>query len=233
LALLVLALCAVYANAARLEITSIERIDKPQEYECSGCVDFMDQAIGQLINIIANVGVLGGCGTVCGYLNTTWEVEICNVICDVVGIMEFANLINSADPDPIWICMEVDLCPVNDQAAATFKSLTVTPPKGPQGTTFTLTMIYQITNITGAGEVVIEVDPKDGSEPLDMGELIVSQPPGLYKVSGQVQTQPTEDDPFNPGMYDVVGAVCEGSCGGIHSHTFTLCRGQTTFAITK
>lgn len=52
-------------------------------------------AIDQLINIIANVGVLGGCGTVCSYLNATWEVEICNVICDIVGIMEFANLINA------------------------------------------------------------------------------------------------------------------------------------------
>lgn len=66
-----------------------------------------------------------------------------------------------------------------------------------------------------------------------MGELIIAQPPGLYKVVGQLQTQPTEDDPFNPGMYKVIGAVCEGSCGGTHSHTFIIAEAATSLRITQ
>jgi len=232
--ILLVAFCAVTNSAALVQHLDVNKqVRAPQEWECSGCVSFMNQALDQLINIIANVGVLGGCSAVCGYLNQNWEIEICNVVCDVVGIMEFANLVNDADPDPLWICIETDMCPYNDYSKGVMKSITVSPTKAPQGTTFTITVVYQITNITGVGEVVVEVDPSDGSFPLDMGELIVAQPPGMYKVVGQLQTQPTEDDPFNPGSYGVVAAVCEGSCGGTHSHTFTICQGQSSFHITQ
>lgn len=80
---------------------------QPQsDWECSTCVSFMDQgtwqlcyyahslAIDNLINIIAQVGIGGGCSAVCGLLPAQWEATICMLACEVVGIEEFANLVN-------------------------------------------------------------------------------------------------------------------------------------------
>jgi len=192
----------------------------------------MNQAIDQLINILANVGIAGGCSAVCGLLPAQWEQGVCMIICEIEGIQEFANLINDVDPDPIWICMELDVCPSNDKAAGIMKSVTVTPNKGPQGTTFTINAVYQITNTTGVGEVVLEVNPPDAF-PFAFGGLIIAQAPGLYQVNANFQATPQQDEPFNPGNYQVVVGVCEGSCGSIHSHSFTICQGQTTFTITN
>jgi hypothetical protein len=39
----------------------------------------------------------------------------------------------SADPDPIWICEELALCTINDNAKANMTALTVSPKSGQQG----------------------------------------------------------------------------------------------------
>jgi len=233
--LAVLCLFLVSLVASRGDLVQLKPSVTPavgtSEWECSTCVSFMDQALDQLINIIANVGIAGGCEAVCSELSQQWEQGVCMIVCEIAGIQEFANLVNDVDPDPLWICLEIDICPSNDHAAGTMQSVVVTPAKGPAGTTFTIDMTYKITNITGVGQVVIEVQPSDAF-PFDFGNLIISQAPGLYKVSASFEATPQQDEPFNPGTYQVVAAVCEGSCGSIHSHSFTICQGQTKFVIT-
>jgi len=195
-------------------------------------VSFMVQSINELLNIIANVGVLGGCSDLCSYLPTQLEAVVCNFVCDIVGIEAFVDLVTDADPDPIWICEMVDICPINDNAAAKIVSLTITPLSGPQGTNFNVSAIYVVTNSIGTGEVDFVVLPPNGF-PFGAGGLVVMQPPGRYEATfGPISTQPSEQEPFGPGGYPVQFAVCEGSCGSTHSHSFTLDVKTTNFTIT-
>jgi hypothetical protein len=64
-----------------------------------------------------------------------------------------------ADPDPIWICEEVDICPINDNAAADFLAISVSPKAGPQGTNFNVTAAFKVTNTIGTGEIDFLVVP--------------------------------------------------------------------------
>uniref|UniRef100_A0A6B2LHD7 Saposin B-type domain-containing protein n=1 Tax=Arcella intermedia TaxID=1963864 RepID=A0A6B2LHD7_9EUKA len=199
---------------------------------CSLCVSFMDQAIGQLLDIIANGGVIGGCSELCSNFSD-FESQICNLVCDAVGIEAFITLVEDADPDPIWICEETEICPINDYAAGTFKGASVTPVKGSQGTTFTISATFTLLNTTGTGEVVIEVVPPDGSDPLDFGGLLISQPAGTYTERASFEADPDDNDPFAPGVYKVGIYVCEGSCGSTHTHSFIIAQGSTSFTITE
>jgi len=193
----------------------------------------MDQAIDQLLNIIANAGVLGGCSDLCSYLPTQLEAVVCNLLCDAVGSETFIDLVQDVDPDPIWLCEEVDVCPINDNASAIFNTVAVSPTSGPQGTNFNVAIAYTVTNWIGTGELDIVVFPPAGL-PLGSGLLLVNQTAGPYRASfGPISTYPSENEPFLPGSYKVQLALCEGSCGSSHSHTKTLAVTSTSFTITK
>jgi hypothetical protein len=192
----------------------------------------MDQAIDQLLNIIANVGVVGGCAGLCSYLPNQILSAGCNMLCDVVGIEEFVKLVDDADPDPIWICEELALCTINDNAKANMTALTVSPKSGQQGDTFNVFVTLQVTNAVGTGEIVFEVNPPQG-DPFGDGGLVLNLAPGLYRYQFQFQAEPSQDQPFVAGGYQVIAAVCEGSCGSTHSHSFTLAERETGFQITS
>merc|ERR1711916_324428 len=115
-------------------------------FECSICISFVSSALQNLIEIIANVGIGGGCGKVCGLLPEKVLAEICDVVCTIIGIEEFAKLIQEADPDPIYICELPDLCPHSTTAKANITSLTISPPEGQQGTEFDISVVYDVTN---------------------------------------------------------------------------------------
>jgi len=199
---------------------------------CPTCVSFMADAVDDLINIIAQEGIGGGCSAVCAFLPIVPLIPVCIVVCEIVGIIAFADLINDIDPDPIWLCMEVDVCPINDNASAEILSVTVTPSSGPQGTTFDITTIYRVNNTIATGEVEFVIVPPDAM-PFGTGALLVEQAPGLYKVDLKFQANPSENEPFNPGTYKAAVAVCEGSCGSIHSHSFVLSEKVSQFVITQ
>jgi hypothetical protein len=56
---------------------------------------------------------------------------------------------------------------------------------------------------------------------------------GIYGVRGTIDTSMTSmNEPFNPGAFKVIGWLCEGSCGGKHSHEYTLSIRQNDFIIT-
>jgi hypothetical protein len=111
-------------------------------------------------------------------------------------------------------------------------ALTVSPASGRQGTTFWAYMTYVVNSTIGTGEVDVLVIPPDAM-PLGAGTLVVEQTPGTYQIKfGPISTQPSENEPFNPGTYAVQATVCEGSCGSTHSHSKTLSVRKTTFRIT-
>merc|ERR1711991_875779 len=101
---------------------------------CATCVNFVEQALHELIEIIINGGVLGGCGDLCSKLSNHLEATICDLVCD-----------------------EVAACATNDNAAANITSLTVSPPSGQQGTQFVIDAIFKVTNEIATGEIVFQV----------------------------------------------------------------------------
>eukprot|EP01130_Rhizamoeba_saxonica_P000596 TRINITY_DN10559_c0_g1_i1.p1 TRINITY_DN10559_c0_g1~~TRINITY_DN10559_c0_g1_i1.p1 ORF type:complete len:238 (+),score=57.60 TRINITY_DN10559_c0_g1_i1:35-748(+) len=225
---LFLIFCQNAAFAAEIEYFKIDNVGSAAE--CETCVSFIGQAINQLLNIILNVGVLGSCGSLCGMLPNQLEQVVCNLACDYVGIEAFVDLINYEDPDPIYICEEVTMCPIKDNAAGKINSVTITPAVGHQGDTFTIVVDFTITNATGTGELAVDVFPPEGF-PFGDGELMVQTPPGRYGAKLQFEAKPNQEEPFMPGTYTVEAALCEGSCGSIHPHSYLMAKGKGTFKI--
>lgn len=147
---------------------------------------------------------------------------------------QFTNIINELNPDPIAVCMALDVCPSTKYAKGAITALTVSPTSGPQGTTFTINMGYRITNTTGTGQIVVQVNPPgQNSNPFGAANTIQKQGPGLYSVSMQFQATPNQDNSFDPGLYQVIGAVCEGTCGSINRYAYTISQDSTRFSISK
>ena len=200
---------------------------------CPTCVSFVSDALNDLIEIIVNGGVLGSCSALCGQLSSSVEGEVCDLLCSVVGIDAFVKLLDDADPDPIWICEELTVCPVNDNANATINQFTVSPQSGPQGTTFSFDFVFTVGNEIATGEIAIAIIPPGDAYPLGDAQLVNDVVPNSYQMSFQVQAEPSEDEPFNAGTYVAQIAVCEGTCGSKHSHSATLSVMNATFAISN
>merc|ERR1712113_232370 len=141
------------------EILLLEELVVPaKKSHCPLCVNFMDEFIEQLINIIANGGVIGGCADLCGKLKGgKTEKAVCDILCDIVGIKEFIKLIDEVDPDPIWICEQLGSCDYRDNASASVQSVVVSPNQGPQGSTFVVKGTYSVSAEIGTGEVVVSI----------------------------------------------------------------------------
>lgn len=202
---------------------------------CTTCVSFAEQNINNLLNIILNSGVIGSCGALCSKLPNSAEQTICSLLCDVVGVEAFIHLIDHVDLDPIWFCEEIKICPVQDcttQQCVTINSLASQPSQGPSGQTFNIQLAYTVINNTGTGEIDFEIIDPSGQAFGD-GVVIPGYFQGSYGINLQVNTQPTEDEPFSPGTYTVVVYICEGECGSKLSHSRVLSTQQTSFEITS
>lgn len=199
---------------------------------CPVCVKFMSQAINGLLQIILQGGVLGSCGALCGQLPNKVEATVCNLLCDYVGIKEFLKLVQDADPDPIWICEELHTC-TDCTGAATITQLSVNPPSGPQGTAFNIAMDFTVQNQTCTGEIAISINPPAPAFPFGSAQLVEGFKPGAYGVKFDLQAKPSQQEPFSPGKYGVVTAICAGSCGSKHAHASVLTEKQASFEITQ
>jgi len=198
---------------------------------CPFCVDMMGQIINQLLNILLQVGVVGTCQELCSYLPDAVEQVGCDLICDYVGIEAFIDFINYEDPDPIYLCQLFDMCPVVNGGAVTITKCYVTPPKGPQGTTFTLGMNYVVVNATGTGLITNLVLPPDGF-PLVGADFTEGQSPGPYHVEWTLDSNPSENESFGPGKYEVDFAVCAGDCTTSHPWGGVYAQATVYFNIT-
>jgi len=197
---------------------------------CSVCVSVLGQIINELLNIILNIGVIGSCGELCHYLPNKYEADACDLICDYIGIEEFIKLVTDEDPDPIWICEEGNICPHNTNGSAVANSAWVTPTEGPAGTKFAIYFNYTVTSYTSTGGPNVVVIPPEGL-PLGGGELNEGQPDGTYIVTFDLDSTPSEQEPFNPGSYGVEAALCAGDCSGRHKWSGVYCNSTTAFTI--
>jgi hypothetical protein len=225
---------------AKVSITRLSELHKPQLDACPFCVNLMDQTLNQLLNIILNVGVLGSCNQLCNYLSEYGTVAVmgCNLLCDYVGIEGFIKLINMAELDPIWMCDEIGVCTVNDCKAKTcalFENTRVSPQKAHKGDNVTLTTILNVLNATSTGELEFLV-LSNITVPIVDGEL-VSQgfKPGRYAIQ-VVLPLVDQDDPdfpviFGKGKYQFNVEACEGLCGNHHSHERRLAKTSPEFEI--
>lgn len=209
---------------------------------CKDCIEFTDQALDQLLNIILNIGVVGTCGQLCGILENKTGSEalgaVCTILCDVAGIKEFVNIINKADLDPIYFCELVKVCKVFDGGDAKITSLTVSPTEGHQGATFSIQMAYTTQNGTGTGQALVEIFTVDGM-PVGDAELIEPQQPGSYEVTWSLSTKSSCDpsqgpcEQWLPGDYGVKTFVCNGECGSKHPHSKIYDQAAANFTLTE
>mmetsp|Transcript_117805 Transcript_117805/g.165599 ORF Transcript_117805/g.165599 Transcript_117805/m.165599 type:complete len:228 (-) Transcript_117805:64-747(-) len=202
--------------------------------ECHVCLEFVSEALQELIEIIGNVGIGSTCKIVCDELakkTSNLLGTICDLGCEFVGIEEFIKLIDDVDPDPIYICERFNSCPHSTTAAANIVNLNIEPHTGQQGGTFDITLEYQVTNEIATGSVDFQILPPAGM-PFGDGEVVVEQQPATYGVKLSFQATPNEEQPFSPGQYTVQSAVCEGTCGSKHEWTKTLATRSTNFTIT-
>jgi len=207
------------------------KLKAPQLDMCPECVDLMDNVINQLLNVILNGGVLGSCQALCSALQNEYEATICNLLCDYVGIEGFIDAINDTDPDPIYVCQVIDVCPVVNNGSVKILSTYSRPASGAQGTTFTCGMQYQVISATGPGSVDIAIIPPGSGEVMSDGEFTEGQAPQTYTVEWTVPTTPSENEPFTAGTYQVSLAVCEGDCTTSHRWGGVYASAMTTFTI--
>jgi len=204
------------------------------EIPCSLCVSFMQQSVQQILNIILQVGIAGGCTEVCGMLPNKYEAGLCVLICEYVGVNAFSELITDVDPDPVWICMEIDACPSSMNAAAKITSMKVTPPVDKIGHPMVFTMNFTVINQTGMTDVALVIlSPKNEGIRVKGDWIFYSQAPGKYGQTVKFTPKPNQHDPFPPGVYAAVWLVCEGPCGCTHSLCYTMDTQQTPFKLTN
>lgn len=81
---------------------------------CSPCIEESVTIVNMLLNFILDEGIIQSCSALCGALANKTDVvigDICDVVCEGMGIAEFVKALVKADIDPIWYCELADLCP--------------------------------------------------------------------------------------------------------------------------
>jgi len=196
---------------------------------CPECVELMNGFINELLNAILNGGVIGSCDALCQVVPNPALSFVCQVVCDYVGITAFIDAINITDPDPIFICQEIDICSVVENGAVSITSAFSTPQSGSLGTTFTIGMNYKVINATGPGLLSIVILPPDSGFPMSDAEFTDGQTPGEYQISWQIEALPSENEPFSSGVYKVGLAVCAGDCSTVHRWGGIYAEASTSF----
>jgi hypothetical protein len=220
---------------APIRLPQVQPVKGPQFDGCPYCVDFMDNAINDLLNALLNDGVIGGCAGLCAFVPDQLLEVACNFICDYVGIEIFVEAINVTDPDPIYICQEIEFCPVVNGGQVKITKAVVSPSSGPAGTQFNITMFYNVIQPTGPGLLVVVVNPPANSPDMPFGgeDFTEGQAIGSYGVAWQLDSTPSESESFQPGNYGVIVAVCEGDCTNSHPYGGVYAQAAAQFSITN
>lgn len=197
---------------------------------CPVCISLMTDAMNELVQIAANGGVVGGCSALCGKLENSLEADACGLVCDYVGITAFSHALNYIDPDPVYSCMLIDVCPKTNDAAAQLLEMKLDPTTGPVGTHFDLTVEWNTTAplATGMLEVAINGGQISG---LGSSQMLYGQAEGLYKAKFSFDTDVTKDAAWADGTYSVTFALCEGSCGSDHAYSYTVVENTLGFTL--
>ena len=207
---------------------------------CEDCVDFAARTISELLQIIADVGVAGGCQKVCGLLPNVVEQDTCKVLCDLVGIDAFVKALKDAGFDSIYYCQLLRICPVDDcdgsqsHPCASVQRVTSNPEKGLSGTLFNITAFFTIDNTTGTGEILVVTTPPYKATPIESGEVLSDGfMPGTYQLNYVLDTSPTSTQPFSNGVYKIQVDLCEGMCYSQKPNSKLLATGNGNFIISN
>ena len=233
-----------HVHSNQFQIVSMPAQHRDKVDLCPACIQFANEAIENLLNIIANVGVIGTCSSLCGILANDTNSQVigiaCDLFCSYVGIKEFVKLVEAADLDAFYFCDLIKVCPILDNGDAELVNVTISPAKGPQGTQFHIDVTYSTTNGTGTGEFAIDVDTVD-HVPVGDAHIMEGQQPGTYTLAVTLHTKPDPNcDPTQgfceqwlPGDYTLHMALCYGECGSKHPHSQVYFEGTGSFAITE
>jgi hypothetical protein len=247
--LLLLVSGSMAGSLSRPTITTLDDAKEPKAKQvgidfCPICVQFADETIDDLLNIILNAGVVGGCGDLCAMLakeiKTDTEIIdlVCNLLCDYVGIREFINIIEKADLDPIYYCELLKQCPIDDNGDAHIVSFKVIPDDVVHGSMFNIELLFDTEKGTGTGEIDLLIDTADGI-PLQHNELSEPLAPGAYNITWSVEAKPdpncdpTQDicEQWIPGNYTANVAICNGECFSKHPHSQVYDEGKAPFNV--
>lgn len=236
------------------EITKTQDLKFPKARgpECSQCIQIGDQAINQLINIILNAGVIGGCGQLCSHLPSPNEQKACDLVCSLVGLKAFTKALNSTDLDVFYFCEELHLCaPGSDDAHVDLVSASVDPAtiskkdiQPGQGVDVTGTLTVNVTKASGVGEWSVSLHGPVNVEG-GIGKSFVladGLKEGVQQLGVKINIHDSLPDPtkqppampvtFEPGSYEFRFHVCQGECGSKHPHSKDFGRTSGNFTIT-
>jgi len=251
-------LLAVSAGAAKpQQIVFTKGPQEPSDPNaalCNPCVQLGGQGLNILINYILNAGVIGGCGEVCGHLNTTAARNACDLVCDVVGIKAFIKALSNKDLDPIYFCEILHACEAGpDDAHVDLLSVQLNPTTiarkdveaGSSGVTVEGVLTLNVTKHIGVGEFGVGVHgPVSGASGPIGGSFILADglKEGVQNLGVKLNIQDTQPDPtaqpptfpvtWMPGSYEFRFHVCQGECGSKHPHSidFGLKSGNFTIS---
>jgi len=176
------------------------------------CIEFMQTNLQTLINIVTKIGVTDTCDKICNMLNSSVDIDACNVMCDAIGSARFWQLFVSVGINPIYACEMVNACVAGTFPSVSFADATVTPALGPTGTSFLFKVQFTVINETGVGESAFVVYyPNDDDHELGFisQQVFADYTPGKYEAS---LTFPTNSS-FVAGKYLVMFDLCSGACG--------------------
>merc|ERR1712032_1017158 len=208
---------------------------------CNPCFQIGGQGINQLLNYILNVGVVGGCGTLCAAAIPAGGAAAvgCELVCAAVGVKAFVAAIEKVDLDPIYLCEVLHACPpAPDDAYLELIQVAAQPAVVAHGDDIQLGLELNVTNDTGVGEFSISIDGPGSATPLSQSFFLKDGiPHGEQMLSVKLTLQDGQDEQgfpqtFEPGLYNFSFHVCQGECGSSHPHSKDFGRITGTFNMT-
>eukprot|EP01116_Phalansterium_solitarium_P011106 TRINITY_DN26713_c0_g1_i1.p1 TRINITY_DN26713_c0_g1~~TRINITY_DN26713_c0_g1_i1.p1 ORF type:complete len:252 (-),score=61.62 TRINITY_DN26713_c0_g1_i1:180-935(-) len=204
---------------------------------CSTCVNFLDDTLNTLLNLIVDGGIIGSCEQLCTRLQSTWEQGVCILLCSGVGIEAFIAYLDGHDNDPVYLCTDFLACPRNHCNSTTncitITDASVSPSTGPVRTTFKINTKILVHQQTGTGVTNVIVTPPgnpNNTNPFGSTLLNEGYAPGTYTVTVDIPTDDF-DWQYQPGVYQVEINVCGSDCQDKYGVVFDT--GNTNFTMTK
>ena len=214
------------SNALRITITpqgkAVVAENQPAGLDlCPTCISFVSQSINNLIQIIANGGIVGGCSALCGMLPNQTLGEVCALLCDIVGIDMFVKILSKVDLDPFYACELLTVCHPTEGGAANFTSFDVSPNPGHRDSEIDFSASLSVTKACGDGELIFAIQDPEGNI-VGSGPVFGGLQPNVYSIDFQVKTEPSQQqggEQWPEGDYVAELAVCQGECGSHHPHS--------------
>jgi len=171
-----------------------------------------------IVDAIAGGTIFTSCSSLCNKVfNDSYTSDLCETLCDVVGIGAFWQVFERGDIDPIYICQLLDICEIVIGGAAKIVTVDVTPPEQVAGKSVEFEVHFRVLNLTGPGQIAYVVYPPTGmtivGATTNEGYAV-----GTYVSDLQFPTNKTSPT----GPWTVVILICSGMCGGSSPYTKTL-----------